>query len=140
MIGLADTGILFPAVSEEIYVPIDHVNLLFPADPVELCATGVTDFDNLFDLRTFAGTMEDEGHSSPGCYEDGNVDFWDPVIMAKELGCCVDEFPVYYGGNLWRPDGSEFGYLDYYEDPLDYCDDQSELSDYEDPRDLLGFV
>ena len=47
--------------------------------------------------------------------------------MAKELGCCVDELPVYYGGDLWNLDGSDFGYSDYY-------DDQSELSDYEDPR------
>ena len=50
--------------------------------------------------------------------------------MAKELGCHVDELPVYYGGDLWNPDGSDFDYSDYY-------DDQSELSDYEDPRDFF---
>ena len=47
-------------------------------------------------------------------------------MMAKELGCSVDELPVYYGGDLWSPDGYDFGY-----------DDQSELSDYEDPRDFV---
>ena len=33
-------------------------------------------------------------------------------MMAKELGCHVDELPVYYGGDLWSPDGSDFGYDD----------------------------
>ena len=42
----------------------------------------------------------------------------------------MDELPVYYGGDLWNPDGSDFDYSDYY-------DDQSELSDYEDPRDFF---
>ena len=42
----------------------------------------------------------------------------------------MDELPVYYGGDLWNPDGSDFGYSDYY-------DDQSELSNYEDPRDFF---
>ena len=46
------------------------------------------------------------------------------------MGCHVDELPVYCGGDLWNPDGSDFGYSDYY-------DDQSELSDYEDPRDFF---
>ena len=50
--------------------------------------------------------------------------------MAKELGCRVDELPVHYGGDLWNPDGSDFGYSVYY-------DDQSDLSDYEDPRDFF---
>ena len=85
-------------------------------------------WDELSELGTFAGTMEDEVQSPPCCHEGDGVDFWDPVMMANELGCCVDELPVYYGGDLWNPDGSDFGYSDYY-------DDQSELSDYEDPRD-----
>ena len=74
--------------------------------------------------------MEDEAQSPPCCYVADGIDFWDPVMMAKELGCRVDELPVYYGGDLWRPDGSDFGYSDFY-------DDQSELSDYEDPRDFF---
>ena len=51
--------------------------------------------------------------------------------MVKELGCRVDELPVYYGGDLGNPDGSDFGYSDCY-------DDQSELSDYENPRDFFS--
>ena len=47
-------------------------------------------------------------------------------MMAKELGCHMDKLLVYYGGDLLNPDGSDFGYSDYY-------DDQSDLSDYEDP-------
>ena len=86
--------------------------------------------DELSELGTFAGTMEDEVQSSQCCYEGDGVDFWDPVIIAKELGCRVDELPVYYGGDLWNPDGSDFGYSNYY-------DDQSELSEYEDPRDFF---
>ena len=124
--GLADAGILFPAVSEGIPFLTDPVELLFPADHVELCTVGVTDLDELSELGTFAGTMEDEVQSSLCCYEADGVDFWDPVIMAKELGCRVDELQVYYGHDLWNPDGSDFGYSDYY-------DDQSELSYYEDP-------
>ena len=42
----------------------------------------------------------------------------------------MDELPVYYGGDLWNPDGSDFGYSDYF-------DDQAELSDFEDPRDFF---
>ena len=86
--------------------------------------------DELSKLGTFAGTMEDEVQSSQCCYEGDGVDFWDPVIIAKELECRVDELPVYYGGDLWNPDGSDFGYSNYY-------DDQSELSEYEDPRDFF---
>ena len=33
-------------------------------------------------------------------------------MMAKELGCSVDELLAYYGGDLWKPDGSDFGYSD----------------------------
>ena len=68
--------------------------------------------------------------SFPGCYGGDGFDFWDPVKMAEELGYRVDELPVYYGGDLWYPDGYDIGYNDNY-------DDQSELSDYEDPRDFV---
>ena len=129
--SLADAGILFPAVSEGILFPTDPGELLSPADHVEPRAVGVTDLDELSELGTFAGTMEDEVQSPPCCYEGDSVDFWDPVMMAKELGCRVDELPIYYGGDLWNPDGSDFGYSDYY-------DDQSELSDYEDPQDFFA--
>ena len=91
---------------------------------------GVTDLDELSELGTFAGKREDEARSPPCCYVDDGIDVWDPVMMAKELGCHMDELPVHYGGDLWNPDGSDFGYLDYY-------DDQSELSDYEDPWDFF---
>ena len=110
--------------------PTDPGELWSPADHVEPCAVGVTDLDELSELGTFAGTMEDEVQSPPCCYEGDGVDFWDPVMMKKELGCRVDELPVYYGGGLWNPDGSDFGYSDYYAD-------QSELSGYEDPRDFF---
>ena len=43
-------------------------------------------------------------------------------MMAKELGCRVDELPVYYSGDLCNPDGSDFGYLDYYDDQLELSD------------------
>ena len=91
---------------------------------------GVTDLDELSELGTLAGKMEDEARSPPCCYVDDGIYFWDPIMMAKELGCRVDELPVYYGGDLWNPDGSDFGHSDYY-------DDQSELSHYEDPRDFF---
>ena len=39
-----------------------------------------------------------------------SVDFWDDVKMAEELGCRVDELPVYYGGDLWSSDGDDIGY------------------------------
>ena len=116
---LANAGILFPAVSEGIPFSTDPGKLLSPADHNEPCAVGVTDLDELSELGTFAGKMEDEAQSPPCCYVGDGIDFWDPVLMVKELGCRVDELPVYYGG--------DFGYPDYY-------DDQSELSDYEDPR------
>ena len=128
--GLSDAEILFPTVSEGITFPTDPVELLFPADHVEPSAVGVTDLDELSVLGTFAGTIEDEVQSSPCCFEGDGVDFWDPAIMAKELRCRVNELPIYYGGDLWNPDGSDFCYSDYY-------DDQSELSDYEDPRDFF---
>ena len=129
-------GMPFPAdlaklnfVSEGMLLPTDPGKLLSPADHVELCAVGVTDLDELSELGTFAGKSEDEARSPPCCYVDDGIDFWDPVMMAKEFGCRVDELPVYYGGDLWNPDGSDIGYSDYY--------DQSELSDYEDPRDFF---
>ena len=99
-------------------------------DTVFPCAVGVTDLDELSELGKFAGKMEDEAQSPPCCYVGDDIDFWDPVMMAKELGCRVDELPVYYGGDLWNPDDSDIGYSDCY-------DDQSELSDYEDLRDFL---
>ena len=107
---LADAGILCPTVSEGIPFPTDPVELLSLADHVKPCAVGVTDLDELSEIGTFAGTMEDEVQSPPCCYEDDGIDFWDPVMMAKGLGCRVDELPVYYGGDLWNPDGSDFGY------------------------------
>ena len=110
---LADAGILFPAVSEGILLPTDPGKLLSPADHVELCAVGVSDLNELSELGTFAGKREDEARSPPCCYMDDGIDL-----------------PVYQGGDLWNPDGSDFGYSDYY-------DDQSELSDYEDPRDFF---
>ena len=127
---LADAGILFPAVSEGILLPTDPGKLLSPADHVEQCAVGVTHLDELSELGTFTGKSEDEARSPPCCFVDDGIDFWDPVMMAKELGCRVDELPVYDGGDLWNPYGSDFGYSDYY-------DDQSELSDYEDPQDFF---
>ena len=111
-------------------MPTDPGKLLSPADHVQPCAVGVIDMDELSELETFAGKREDGAWSPPCCYVDDGIDFWDPVMMAKELGCRVDELPVYYGGDLWNPDGSDFGCSDYY-------DDQLELSDYEDPRDFF---
>ena len=85
---------------------------------------GVTDLDEL------SGKWKMRCNPLLCCYMGDDVDFWDPVMMAKELGCRMDELLVYYGGDLWNPDGSDFGYSDYY-------DDQSELSDYEDPKDFF---
>ena len=64
--------------------------------------------------------MEDEARSPPCCYVDDGIYFWNSVMMVKELGCCVDELPVYYGGDLWNPDGSDFGYSDYYDDQPEF--------------------
>ena len=71
--------------------------------------------DELSELGTLAGKLDDEARSPPCYYMDDGIDCWDPVMMAKELGCRVNELPVYYGGDLWNP----------------------ELSDYEDPRDFF---
>ena len=108
--GLGDAGILFPAVYEGIPVPTDPGKLLSPADHVEPCAVGVTDLDELSELGTFTRKMEDEAQSPLCCHVGDGVDFWHPVMMVKELGCRVDKLPVYYGGDLWNPDGSDFGY------------------------------
>ena len=126
--GLADAGILFPAVSEGIPFPTDSVEFLFPADHVELCAVGVTDLDELSELGTFAGTTW-KMQSSPCCYEGDGVDFWDPVIMASWDAAWMN-FQFIMVVICGFPDGSDFGYSDCY-------DDQSELSDYEDPRDFF---
>ena len=85
MIGLADAGILHPAVSVGIPFPTDPGELLSPADHVESCAVDVTDLDELSELGTFAGKMEDEVQSPLCCYLGDSVDFWDPVMMAKEM-------------------------------------------------------
>ena len=61
-----------------------------------------------------------------------SVEFWDHVKTAEELGCRVDELLVYYGGDLWNPDGDDIGYTGNY-------DGQSESSDYKDPRDSCEF-
>ena len=90
MADLADAGMLFPAVSEGIPLPTDPGKLLPPADHVEPCAVGVTDLDELSELGTIAGKMEDEAWSPPCCYVHDGIDFWVPVMMAKELGYGFD--------------------------------------------------
>ena len=60
VIGLADAGMLFPAVSEGILLPTDPGELLSPVDHVEPCAVGVTDLDESPELGTFAGKMKEE--------------------------------------------------------------------------------
>ena len=108
--GLGDAGILFPAVYEGIPVPTDPGKLLSPADHVEPCAVVVTELDELSELGTFTRKMEAEEQYPLCCHVGDGVDFWHPVMMVKELGCRVDKLPVYYGGDLWNPDGSDFGY------------------------------
>ena len=66
----------FRAVSEEIPLQTDPVKLLPPADHVEPCAVGVTDLDELSELGTLAGKLEDNvrpqepGGGGGGCNTD----------------------------------------------------------------------
>ena len=46
---------------------------------VEPCDVSVTDLEELPRLELVVGEMND-------CYENGGVDCWDPLLMAKDFG------------------------------------------------------